>query len=103
MARLSTHLRMAFHDWMWSADKGIVHRDEPNLAQRLARRLPLYFSDPEAHDFPSNWDAAEPVHFGVRRPTTPLIEVNPPQRTWASGTTTVFIDPPPMARPDLRA
>jgi hypothetical protein len=40
MKHLIWHLRVAFHDWMWSGGA------RPALPRRVARRLPLYFSDP---------------------------------------------------------
>lgn len=87
--RLSTHLRMAFHDWMWDGGAS------PDVARRLARRLPLYFSDPE-HISPAEFDrrlsAGAPVAFAVHS-HSPFVEVNPAPKTWTTGNSTVFTHP----------
>lgn len=77
MKRLGWLLRVAFHDWMWEGG----HR--PDFARRMARTLPLYFSDPHAADLKAfadeslewsevTWKVGRTDMFRITEPTTTL-------------------------------
>lgn len=48
--KLSRHLRLAFHDWMWSPKSR-----HPRI-RRCCQRLPLYLTDPHLDGIPRDPD-----------------------------------------------
>ena len=87
MKRLWWLLRIAFHDWMWEG--GGHHPDRPRW---LARKLPLYFSDPYADDLKAWRDET----FQWAKLTFPsgresFLRVTEPSSTWGSAVTYRYV------------
>lgn len=92
-APLRLHLRCAFHDWMWNGGG----KEECGWRRRLARRLPLYFSDPDMDGLPKTpkqWAKFDAEHDW--QPTlgpqdiTSTWPVTTTTQTWASGVGTTY-------------
>lgn len=89
MKRLWWLLRLAFHDWMWEGGAS------PDRPRALARKLPLYFSDPWDDD--RGWESVHPVEVGVRGTTVVHIGAGAKEwirpettTTYGAGTTTTY-------------